>query len=215
MSALPGKLTWKPGTVLYPLPVVLAGCGRVGVDANLITLAWTGIVCSEPPMLSVSIRPTRHSHALIGKHQVFSVNLPSTAQVALVDWCGVTSGRTVDKFAHTGLTPLAGPLTGAPLVAECPVSLECRVLDSRALGSHDLFLATIVGVYADGALVDPRTQAFALLRSAPLCYAHGKYYGLGRELGFFGFSVQKRRTGRKAPARGHRPPRRSPAGEAE
>jgi flavin reductase (DIM6/NTAB) family NADH-FMN oxidoreductase RutF len=203
MGDLPGKLTWKPGTVLHPLPVVLVGCGRIGTDANLITLAWTGIVCSEPPLLSISVRPSRHSHALILKHQVFTVNLPAATQATQVDWCGVKSGRDVDKFGHTGLTPLAGPQTGAPLVAECPVGLECRVVDSRSLGSHDLFIAEIVAVYADAALVDPDTQAFALERSAPLCYAHGNYYELGGYLGFFGFSVQKK-PGKKAPG----PPRR-------
>lgn len=207
MSDLAGKVTWKPGTVLHPLPVVLVGCGRIGTDANLITLAWTGVVCSEPPMLSISVRPERHSHALIRANQVFSVNLPSATQAAVVDWCGVRSGREVDKFSQTGLTPLAGPQTGAPLVAECPVCLECRVVDCRPLGSHDLFLAEIVAVYADEALLDARTQAFALARSAPLCYAHGSYYELGRYLGFFGFSVQKKRPGKArsaAPERGSR-----------
>jgi flavin reductase (DIM6/NTAB) family NADH-FMN oxidoreductase RutF len=208
MSDLPGKMTWKPGTVLHPLPVVLVGCGRIGADANLITLAWTGIVCSEPPMLSISVRPERHSHALIRKYEVFSVNLPSASQAAVVDWCGVKSGREVDKFSQTGLTPLAGPQTGAPLVAECPVCLECRVKDCRSLGSHDLFLAEIVAVYADEALLDARTKAFSLVRSAPLCYAHGSYYELGRYLGFFGFSVQKKKPGGKTPAAQRAAPRR-------
>lgn len=214
MSDLPGKVTWKPGTVLYPLPVVLVGCGRIGADANLITLAWTGVVCSEPPLLSISVRPGRHSHGLIRRDQVFSVNLPSAAQAAVVDWCGVKSGRDVDKFSQTGLTPLAGPQTGAPLVAECPVSLECRVVDRRSLGSHDLFLAEIVAVYADEALLDPHTKAFALARSAPLCYAHGSYYELGRYLGFFGFSVQKKKPGLKTPRPPRPPPRRAPRREA-
>jgi flavin reductase (DIM6/NTAB) family NADH-FMN oxidoreductase RutF len=211
MSSLPGKVTWKPGTVLHPLPVVLVGCGRVGSDANLITVAWTGIVCSEPPMLSISVRPGRHSHALIRRDQVFSVNIPAATQAAAVDWCGVKSGRDVDKFAATGLTPLPGPETGAPLVAECPVCLECRVVNRRSLGSHDLFLANIVAVYADEALVDTRTNSFSLARSLPLCYAHGSYYELGRYLGFFGFSVQKRKPHTRAPARPTPPPpRRSP-----
>ncbi len=209
MGGLPGKATWKPGTVLYPLPVVLVGCGRIGADANLITLAWTGVVCSEPPLLSISVRPGRHSHGLIRRDQVFSVNLPTAAQAAVVDWCGVTSGRDVDKFSQTGLTPLAGPQTGAPLVAECPVSLECRVMDCRSLGSHDLFLAEIVAVYADEALLDPHTKAFALARSAPLCYAHGSYYELGRYLGFFGFSVQKKKPGAKTLSPPRPPPRRA------
>jgi flavin reductase (DIM6/NTAB) family NADH-FMN oxidoreductase RutF len=210
MSDLPGKVTWKPGTVLHPLPVVLVGCGRLGTDANLITVAWAGIVCSEPPMLSISVRPSRHSHALIRKYQVFSVNLPSATQAAVVDWCGVKSGREVDKFRETGLTPLPGPQTGAPLVAECPVCLECRVTASHSLGSHDLFLAEIVAVYADEALMDPRTGAFALARSAPLCYAHGNYYELGRYLGFFGFSVQKKKPSRKAPGPRRPPPPHAP-----
>ncbi|HNX97725.1 MAG TPA: flavin reductase family protein [Candidatus Aminicenantes bacterium] len=198
MNGLPHKVTWKPGTVLHPLPVVLVGCGRVGVDANLITLAWTGIVCSEPPLLSISVRPERHSHSLIQQYRSFSVNLPSVAQVREVDWCGVKSGREVDKFAATGLTPLAGPQTGAPLVAECPVGLECRVLEIRPLGSHDLFLAEIVAVYADERMVDATTGAFALARSAPLCFAHGKYYQLGKYVGFFGFSVASRKGRQRA-----------------
>lgn len=209
MSELPHKVAWKPGTVLYPLPVVMVGCGRVGVDANLITLAWTGIVCSEPPLLSVSIRPERHSHGLIQRDRVFTVNLPSASMARQVDWCGIKSGRELDEFTATGLTPLVGPKTGAPLVAECPVGLECKLLEVRPLGSHDLFLAEIVAVYADDRWIDPLTGAFALARSEPLGYAHGKYYQLGKYLGFFGFSVagkkgRQRAVSPKAPPPGGR-----------
>ncbi len=205
MNELPSKVSWKPGTVLYPLPVVLVGCGRVGEGANLITVAWTGIVCSEPPLLTISIRPERHSHGLIGRDRVFSVNLPSASMARQVDWCGVKSGRDVDKFAATGLTPLIGPNTGAPLVAECPVGLECRLLEVRPLGSHDLFLGEIVAVHADQRWIDPLTGAFALARSAPLGYAHGKYYQLGKYLGFFGFSVAGKK-GRQRAASPKSPP---------
>jgi flavin reductase (DIM6/NTAB) family NADH-FMN oxidoreductase RutF len=195
------KVVWKPGTLLYPLPAVLVACGAMDGPRNLLTVAWTGIVCSEPAMCHVSIRPERHSHAMIRRGGEFSVNLTTSAMVRAVDWCGVKSGRDVDKFAGSGLTPVPASRIAAPLVAESPLSLECRVVEVRPLGSHDLFLAEIVAVQAADAFIRANSGAFDPTVGEPLCFCHGRYYALGRPLGRFGFSVEKPGTKRKRLAR--------------
>lgn len=188
-----GKTAWKPGNMLSPVPVVLVSCGGAkGLKPNLITIAWVGSVCSEPPMLSIAVRPERYSHALIRSMGEFVVNVPSIDQAKATDWCGVVSGRDVDKFAGAGLTPAPGLKVACPVVTECPLNIECRVRKSLELGSHTLFLAEVVAVQVSTGLVDSRGR-LDLQRSGLMAFAHGHYFALGRHLGHFGFSVRKRR----------------------
>ena len=194
-SATPGaieKQVWKPGNVLAPVPVVLVSCG--GNDEfkpNLITIAWTGNVCSEPPMLSIAVRPERHSHGIISATGEFVVNLPSADQARITDWCGMVSGARVDKFAESGLT--AGPAreVGCPIVVECPVNIECRVKQTLQLGSHDLFLAEVKAVQVSAHLIDGKGK-FRPDRAGLLAYGLGHYYPLGRAIDHFGFSIRKK-----------------------
>ncbi len=187
------KLLWPGSTQLAPVPAVLAGCGDGTPESpfNLITIAWTGIVCSTPPMISISVRPERRSCELIRSTGCFTINLPPASLAATVDWCGVVSGRDHDKFAERNLTPLPGTRVSAPLVAECPLGLECEVRRILELGSHTLFLAEIVAVQAAETLLDAGGRLH-LDKAGLLAYAHGHYYELGRCIGHFGFSVRKK-----------------------
>lgn len=190
------KTLWRAGNLLAPVPVVLVSSqGRSG-PPNILTVAWTGTVCSDPPMLSISLRRERFSYDLIRETGEFVVNLPSERLAAATDYCGVSSGREVDKWAATGLTP--GPATSVtpPLIAECPVNLECRVERVLPLGSHDLFLARIVAVNVDSDLINPQGR-LVLGRANLLTYVHGEYFSLKKPLGRFGFSVRKRRPRRR------------------
>jgi flavin reductase (DIM6/NTAB) family NADH-FMN oxidoreductase RutF len=185
------KKSWKPGNVLSPVPAVLVSCGGTqGWKPNLITIAWTGSVCSEPPMLSIPIRPERYSYDIIRSTHEFVVNVPSLRQAGAVDWCGVVSGRNVDKFAGTGLTPAAALKVHCPIILECPLNIECRVEQSLKLGSHTMFLAEVIAVQASSTLIDARGR-LRLEKGGLLAFAHGQYFALGRCLGHFGFSVRK------------------------
>jgi flavin reductase (DIM6/NTAB) family NADH-FMN oxidoreductase RutF len=187
------KESWKPGNVLYPAPTVLVSCGGAqGWKANLITVAWAGNVCSDPPMLSISVRPERYSHGIIGATGAFVVNVPAAGQARAVDWCGVVSGRDTDKFAGAGLTPAPALKVRPPIVAECPLNIECVVKQSLALGTHTMFLGEVVAVQVTAALIDGRGR-FRPDLCGLLAFANGQYFALGRRLGRFGFSVQKRR----------------------
>lgn len=190
------KLQWKPGTLLAPAPPALVSCGTMEAH-NVLTAAWTGIVNSEPPMTYVSIRPERYSHGIIQEKGEFVINLPCEAIVKATDLCGVKSGRDVDKFALAGLTAEPSNVVAAPGIAECPISLECKVREVYKLGSHDMFLADIVAVDVDSKFVDEK-GALHLEKVGLLAYAHGGYYGLGRQLGTFGFSVRKKPVRRGA-----------------
>lgn len=190
------KLQWKPGTLLAPAPPALVSCGTMEAH-NVLTAAWTGIVCSEPPMTYVSIRPERYSHHMILERGEFVINLPTQAIVRATDLCGVKSGRDGDKLALAGLTAEPSALVAAPGIGECPVSLECRVREVLHLGSHDMFLSDIVAVDVDPGYVDEK-GALHLEKAGLLAYAHGGYYGLGRQLGTFGFSVRKKPVRRGA-----------------
>lgn len=187
------KQCWKPGTMLNPLPVVLISCGNAEAS-NLITVAWTGTVCTNPPMLSISVRPERFSYDIIRRTGEFTVNLTTAAMARATDWCGVKSGRDIDKWATTGLTQEAGVAVSCPSVSESPLSIECKVRDVIHLGSHDMFLAEVVNVLADDRYINPATGAFDLASADLLSYSHGKYYGTGPLLGHFGFSVRKKST---------------------
>lgn len=198
--AAPGpfpKRAWKPGNLLAPVPVVLVSCGGSrGFPANLITIAWVGTVCSEPPMLGIAVRPERFSYPILRKTGEFVVNLPGRELVRHVDWCGVKSGRDVDKFRETGLTPLPATHVSCPLVAECPVNLECRVRKTLALGSHTLFLAEILAVQVSASLLDAKGR-LDLENAGLMAYVHGEYAALGPMIGRFGFSVRKRTAARR------------------
>lgn len=188
------KILWKPGTMLYPIPAVLVSCGVYGGKQNILTVAWTGVVCSEPPMLSISIRPGRFSYDMIRKNGEFAINLTTAAMAPMVDWCGVKSGRDLDKFKEMKLTATPARHIRAPLIAESPVNLECRVKEIRELGSHHMFIAEILAVHAEPSYFDLKTGYFDLAAAEPLCYCHGHYYRLGKHIGKFGFSVEKNKA---------------------
>ncbi len=186
------KLSWKAGTMIYPLPAVLVSCGAVPEEYNLLTVAWTGTVCTSPPMCYISVRPERHSYDIIKRCGEFVINLTTARMARATDWCGVRSGRDFDKFAVAGLTPVAAAVVDAPAVAEAPVSIECRVREIIPLGSHDMFLAEVVNVLVDDRYVDPASGRLDLERAQLMAYCHGEYFRLGDVLGHFGWSVRKR-----------------------
>ncbi|MGN0170772.1 MAG: flavin reductase family protein [Lachnospiraceae bacterium] len=186
-----GRVSFKPGNMLYPLPAVMVSCMRENEKPNIITVAWTGTVCSDPAMVSISVRKERFSHGIIRESGEFVVNLTTEKLARATDYCGVRSGREVDKFKETGLTPIPSAVVKAPSIAESPVSIECRVTEIQELGSHDLFLAKVVHVSVDDTLLDEK-NTFHLNRANLLAYSHGRYYGLGKEVGSFGFSVRKK-----------------------
>jgi flavin reductase (DIM6/NTAB) family NADH-FMN oxidoreductase RutF len=186
------KVHWKPGTMLAPAPVVLVSCQVDGKRPNIITIAWAGTVFSDPPMLSIAIRPSRHSYELVRKSREFVVNLPSIREIKATDKCGVLSGRDVDKFAAMGLTPAPAKYVRAPIIAECPINIECKVHHILPLGSHALFIAEIKGVQVTADLVT-KGGRLAIEQARLFAFAHGHYFALGKLLGYFGFSVRKRR----------------------
>ena len=186
-----GKRQFKPGNLLYPVPAVLVSAADKDGNSNLITVAWAGTICSDPPMLSISVRPERYSYHMIRETGEFVVNLTTEELVRAVDFCGVKSGRDTDKWKETGLTPEKASVVNVPLVRQSPVNLECRVLRVDELRSHHMFIAQVVAVDVDEKYMDEKDQ-FHLSAAKPLAYSHGRYYGLGECLGFFGYSVQKK-----------------------
>ncbi len=185
------KQVWKPSTMLNPVPVVMVTCADSEGKANIITLAWAGTVNSEPPMLSISVRKERYSYELIKQKGQFAVNLTTEKLVRATDLCGVKSGRDTDKFALTGLTPQKASAIDVPIIKESPVSLECVVEKRLDLGSHDVFISKIVAVQAEEALMNEKGK-LELEKAGLICFSHGKYWSLGEELGFFGYSVAKK-----------------------
>ena len=186
------KQDWKPGTMIYPLPAILVSCGSTAEEYNLITVAWTGTLCTNPPMCYISVRPERHSYAIIKKNMEFVINLTTEDMAFATDWCGVRSGRDYDKFEEMRLTPGKATIVSAPIVEESPLNIECRVKEIISLGSHDMFIAEVVNVRADERYLNPQTGKFELSESHPLVYLHGAYYGLGKKIGKFGWSVEKK-----------------------
>ena len=179
--------------MLYPLPAVMVSCGREGEKPNIITLAWVGTVCSDPVMVSVSIRPERYSYHIIRETGEFVINLTTKKLAYAADYCGVKSGRDVDKFADLHLTPgKAGKLKAAPLIVESPVNLECKVTEIKELGSHHMFLAKVLAVNVDESYLDEKGK-FRLNDTGLLAYSHGEYFTLGEKCGSFGYSVRKKR----------------------
>ena len=186
---------WRPGNMVYPVPAVMVSCAREGERPNIITVAWCGTVCSSPAMLYVSIRPERYSYDIIKDTGEFVVNLVSRDLVYATDYCGVKSGRDVDKFQETKLTPLPSKYIKAPGISESPVNIECRVTSRVPLGSHDMFLAKVLGVTVDQSYMD-ETGKFHLNKAGLAAYSHGEYFELGKKLGSFGYSVKKPGGGR-------------------
>ena len=188
------KQSWKPGTLIYPLPAVLVTTGATPEEYNMLTIAWTGTICTDPPMCYISVRKERHSYDIIRRTGEFCINLTTEDMAHATDWCGVRSGRNEDKWKATGLTPMANPHVSAPIIAESPLSICCRVREVKELGSHDMFIADVVGVEADDRYIDPETGKFSLDKANPIVYSHGEYYSLGKLIGHFGWSVRKKTT---------------------
>lgn len=183
------KKLLKGSTPLAPIPSALITCASPDGKANIITLAWVGVACSQPPMVTIAVRPNRHSHAMIKDSGEFVVNIPRAEMVAAADYCGVKSGRDVDKFSETGLTPLPAAKVKAPLIAECPVSLECVVRQTLELGSHDLFIGEVLAVQADEAVLND--ERIDPAKYGPLAFVNGSYWSLGEPLGPQGLSNRK------------------------
>ena len=189
------KIAWKAGTMLAPVPPALISCGTLQ-KPNVMTAAWTGIICTEPTLVYVSIRPSRLSNELIRQTGEFVINVPTVELAKAVDLCGVKSGRDIDKFKLAGLTAEKSSVVAAPQVAQAPISLECKVKEITSFGTHDMFLAEVVAVDADDKYLDGQ-NALRLDKAGLLAYAHGFYYALGKKIGKFGWSVEKKSTKRK------------------
>ena len=187
------KLLWKPGTMIYPLPAVMVSCGSVPEEYNIITISWTGTICTDPAMCYISVRPGRYSYNIIRNNGEFVINLTTKSLAFATDWCGVKSGNAHDKFTELGLTAVPASIVKAPLIKESPVNIECIVKEIKELGSHHMFISEVVAINAEGEYFDERTGLFRLNDSNLLCYSHGKYYETGHFAGKFGFSVEKKK----------------------
>ena len=186
------KVIWKPGTFIYPLPVVMVSCGDMN-KSNIITVAWTGIINTDKPMCYISVRKERYSHDIIAKNKEFVINLTNKQLAYATDWCGVKTGAKVDKFKEMHLTKEKGKFVKCPLIKESPVSIECKVVEIKDLGSHDMFMAEILSIDADEKYIDNK-GAFDITKCDLITYANGKYFTLGKQVGKFGYSVQKKRN---------------------
>lgn len=193
------KISWPAGTMLAPLPPALISSGTVE-NPNVMTAAWTGIICTEPTITYVSIRPSRYSHEIISKTKEFVINVPNLPLAKATDFCGVKSGRDMNKFEKCGITPLACSKVSAPQIKEAPISLECEVIEIKNFGTHDMFLAKVLAVNIDDKYLNEK-GALDLKKAGLLAYAHGFYYTLGRQIGKFGFSVEKPKTIKKRKAK--------------
>ena len=190
------KQTWRAGNMLYPLPAVMVSCGRPEEKPNIITVAWAGTVCSSPAMVSISVRPERYSYDIIRETGEFVINLTTERLVRATDFCGVRSGRDVDKFEAMHLTAGQSVHVAAPLIEESPVNIECRTKQILELGSHHMFVAEVVGVDVDEQYLDEKGK-FQLNKAGLMVYSHGEYFGLGKKLGSFGYSVRRKKTGKQ------------------
>lgn len=191
------KISWKPGTMLFPLPPVMVTCGTME-KPNVLTVAWTGIVNSEPPMTYISVRPSRYSHDIIKESGEFVINISTLELAKACDYCGIKSGKNTDKFANMNLETEPCKEVKAPMLVKAPVSLECKVKSVTSLGTHDMFMAEIVNVNVDDKYLE-EDDYLALEKAGLLCFVHGRYYTLGRDLGAFGFSVDKTKENKTKP----------------
>ncbi|MCH5337832.1 MAG: flavin reductase family protein [Acetatifactor sp.] len=185
------KEIWKPGNMLYPLPVVMVSMADKDGKYNIITIAWAGTVCTDPPMVSISVRPERYSYSILRESGEFVINLTTRKLAYATDYCGVKSGRDVDKFRELGLTPAEASKVRAPMIGESPVNLECRVSEVLDLGSHSMFLAEVVAVHAEEQYMDAQHK-FHLEKAEPIVYSHGAYLLCGEQIGTFGYSVRRK-----------------------
>lgn len=183
---------WKPGNMLYPLPAVMVSCAREGEAPNIITIGWAGTICSDPPMLYISVRPERYSHDIIEETGEFVVNLINKELTFATDYCGVKSGRDVNKFKEMKLTAIPSKTVKAPSIKESPVSIECKVTDVKRLGSHDMYIAEVTAVSVENEYMN-NDGRFELNELGLMAYSHGEYFELGEKLGKFGYSVQKKK----------------------
>lgn len=186
------KQSWKPGTMIYPVPAVLVSVGENEQEYNLFTVAWIGTVCTSPPMCYISVRPERHSYDILKRTGEFVINLTTGRLARATDWCGVRSGRDYDKFKEMGLTPIMAEQVKAPIIDESPVAIECRVKQIIPLGTHDMFLAEVVNVQVDEEFIDAESGKLDLQRADLITYCHGEYFHLGDVIGHFGWSVRKK-----------------------
>lgn len=186
-------VAWKPGTMIYPLPAVIVSCGSSPEEYNMLTVAWVGTICTNPAMCYISVRPERHSYPIIEKNEAFVINLTTESMAKAVDLCGVKSGKECNKWALTGFTPIHSYVVNAPYIKESPLCIECKVEQIIKLGSHDMFIAKVIQVLADDKYLNPENGKFELEKANLLAYSHGNYYGLGKEIGKFGWSVMKKR----------------------
>lgn len=186
-----GKQHWKPGNMLNPVPAVMVSVTDKEGKSNIITVAWAGTVCTNPPMVSISVRPSRYSYQILEETGEFVINLTNESLVKACDYCGVVSGRDVNKFAKTGLTPIPMEHVHAMGIDESPVNMECKITEKRELGSHTMFIAEVVGVTVDDRYMD-ETGKFHINESGLVMYSHGEYFALGKKLGKFGYSVKKK-----------------------
>lgn len=190
------KETWKPGNMLYPLPAVMVSVTDGQGNDNIITVAWTGTICTNPPMVYISVRPSRYSYEMLKKTGEFVINLTTEELAFATDYCGVRSGRDVDKFKEAHLTKEPAQFVKAPMIKESPVSIECRVTEVKELGSHHMFPAEVLAVHAQQEYID-KNNKFQLNKAKPIVYSHGEYWGTGKSLGTFGYSVKKRKKQEK------------------
>ncbi|MCD6347291.1 MAG: flavin reductase family protein [Bacteroidales bacterium] len=190
------KLQWEPGTLVYPLPAVMVSCGHDPAEYNIITIAWTGTICTQPAMCYISVRPERHSYQLIKETGEYVINLTTQELARATDWCGVKSGKNFDKFKEMNLTARRGSIVKAPIIVESPVNIECKVLEIKELGVHHMFISEVVHIQVSEKYMNPETGKFELAGARPISYLHGTYYELGNRIGKFGFSVEKKRRKR-------------------
>lgn len=187
------KQDWKPGTLIYPVPAAMISCGQTEEEYNILTLSWVGTICTNPPMCYISVRPERYSYDIIKRNMEFVINITTEELAYATDWCGVKSGKDFNKFEEMNLTAGKANIVRAPIIEESPLNIECRVREIVSLGSHDMFIADVVNVKADEKYIDLKTGKFSLEESKPIAYSHGQYYGLGKKLGGFGWSVKKKK----------------------
>lgn len=184
------KQTWKPGNMVYPLPAVLVTVTDGEGNDNVITIAWTGTICTNPALAYISVRKERHSYDMLKKTGEFVINLTTEDLVFATDFCGVRSGRDMDKFKEMNLTKEEATYVKAPMIKESPVNIECKVIEVKEYGSHDMFVAEVLAVHADEAYMD-ETGKFDLSKANPIVYSHGEYYTMGKKIGKFGYSIKK------------------------
>ncbi|MDA3850514.1 MAG: flavin reductase family protein [Spirochaetaceae bacterium] len=187
------RVNWKAGTLIYPVPAVMVSCGTME-KSNIITVAWTGTINTNPPMCYISIRPERYSYSMIKESGEFIINLTTRELARATDWCGVKSGKDYNKFKKMNLTAIEGTQVKAPGIVQSPLQLECRVTEIKELGSHHMFLAEVLCVTVDPKYLDKDTGAFDMNKAGLLAFSHGKYYGLTQPLGKFGYSIQKKKN---------------------